>query len=428
MGTSSDRMKSLRPSNAAVLIVATVLSLALVELTARLLVEPSDVSAGRLLGVELPPLEAFAKSPTAWDTSGERAERLVDDGPLTYGDLYGIQREDSLLGYTALEGTRSRNGWWESNEIGARARVSSAHAERGRLLVFGESFAQGSRVKQEDAWASVLDSLCAEYEVMNFGVDGYSMGQAYLRYRVVASRIEHEAVLLMFTPSVDLWRDLNSLRALRGWIGVPLVPRFVLDGEGLRVAERPYPNLATALEANQGAISPPLHAYLLRYDRFYCVPLYKVPPVVGDFMLYKIAAAGWCRIRLIRLKSELLEPKGEAVRLVQEIFAAARREAEENGARFVLAILPAPNDLSTRVASKAYAKQLDELGQLFCSETPCIDLTEDLSSLPPGQLDFGADGTHYGPLANRRIAESIAARFGCHQAIGGRPAHEPVEE
>ena len=36
-----------------------------------------------------------------------------------------------------------------------------------------------------------------------------------------------------------------------------------------------------------------------------------------------------------------------------------------------------------------------------------MDLSEDLMRVPMDQLDRGYDGTHYGPKANKLIAESI---------------------
>ena len=103
-------MRRSRRHDVAVLLVAMVIVLILAEAGTRLFVSPSESSAGRLFGIELPPVQVFPESLNAWDTSGEAAERPVADGPLTYGDLWGIHREDPLLGYTALENARSRHG------------------------------------------------------------------------------------------------------------------------------------------------------------------------------------------------------------------------------------------------------------------------------------------------------------------------------
>ena len=41
------------------------------------------------------------------------------------------------------------------------------------------------------------------------------MAQAWLRYRSLADRLEHQGALLMFVPGADLWRDINVVRELR---------------------------------------------------------------------------------------------------------------------------------------------------------------------------------------------------------------------
>ena len=51
-----------------------------------------------------------------------------------------------------------------------------------------------------------------------------------------ADRLEHQGVLLMFVPGVDLWRDVNVVRELgEAWKMRAVMPRFVLDGEGIRL-------------------------------------------------------------------------------------------------------------------------------------------------------------------------------------------------
>lgn len=407
--------RSCTRANLLLLLVSLGFALGLVEAGVRLLISSSEVGYGRILGAELPPLRVFRDSvpPSVWPSEG--AGRLFEGGPLTFGDLYGHVREDPILGYAVRENAVSANGWWQSNGVGARRRHEvSVDASGPRMLVFGESFAHASRVRQEHAWTSVLDSLCPEIEVVNFGVDGYSMAQSYLRYRTLGSKLEHDIVLFMFVPSLDLWRDLNTLRSLRGWSDLPVVPRFVLDDGSLRLIRSPYRSFAEVVRENQSGVSRRLGDHLSRYDRFYCSPLYDVPPpLLGELMLYRIATAAWCRVKLARLEAELLKPESEAVRLTRAVFAALRLEARENGRRFVLVLLPTRQDLNKLGRNRRHAETLSELGRLFCSENECMDLTEPLATLPLEQVDRGADGTHYGPVTNRRIAELLASRFDC---------------
>jgi hypothetical protein len=48
----------------------------------------------------------------------------------------------------------------------------------------GDSFTFGLEVRYEDTWPRQLERLLGpEFQVLNFGVDGYGVDQAYLRYR-----------------------------------------------------------------------------------------------------------------------------------------------------------------------------------------------------------------------------------------------------
>ena len=120
----------------------------LAEAGLRFLSQPSEYSSGRFLGHELPPYKLLLDEPLRMRRNrSEWVDGLIVDGKkITVGDLWGIYREDALLGYVPQENTVSANGWWESNNIGARAREATSPVippGLTRLLVFGESLAQG---------------------------------------------------------------------------------------------------------------------------------------------------------------------------------------------------------------------------------------------------------------------------------------------
>ncbi len=90
-------------------------------------------------------------------------------------------------------------------------------------------------------WAEVAETADPALDIVNLAVDGYSMAQAYLRYQRYAGLLEHQGVLLMFVPGVDLWRDINVVRDLgEPWKVRAVMPRFVLEGEGIRLIANPY--------------------------------------------------------------------------------------------------------------------------------------------------------------------------------------------
>src|SRR5947199_81418 len=206
------------------------------EVVLRVCVTPAPHSAGRLFGSELPPVQLIPPEPP------RPARRDAQPGRIRFDDLSGLVRDDVVLGYTSREHAISTNGWWQSNNVGARARRDTAATTAPgttRVLVSGDSFAAGSRVPQESAWPAVLEAADPGLEVVNFGVDGYSLAQSLLRYRGVGASLAHDVVILTLSPRADLWREVNTLRALAGWRSYRVMPRFVLD-DGLKLVPSPY--------------------------------------------------------------------------------------------------------------------------------------------------------------------------------------------
>jgi len=78
------------------------------------------------------------------------------------------------LYFSSTEGLRS-----------PRTNISfAARRPRHRVALVGDSFTFGMEVPYEDTWGAQLErALAGDVQVLNFGVDGYGVDQAYLRYR-----------------------------------------------------------------------------------------------------------------------------------------------------------------------------------------------------------------------------------------------------
>ena len=403
----------MRPPVRRALYAATTLLvvLLLVEITARLLVAPSTRSYGRFFGQELPPLELipYDDSPDQTDRNAPFGDLVVDGRKISSGDLWGFHRDDPLLGYAPKENTVSLNGWWQSNNIGARKRRDTHSAVAPgttRLLVFGDSYAQATRVKQEQAWPAVLET--SRLETINFGVDGYGMAQSYLRYQQVEHRIEHDLVLLMFVPIKDLWRDINTIRSLaKDWDYYPVMPRFVLEEDELVLIESPYERNAQVFEENSPVVSDELKTHLRRYDRFYFEAEYRRPRLLGKLVLYKLPLRAYLTLRKRALYGRL-DSDSEAVEVTRRIFEAMAEEVDRQGARFVLVYLPSRKDLKLLRSSADYAANWKRIFASTCDRGfPCIDLSRAFLDATAETLDTGYEGSHYGPRTNRLIADLI---------------------
>ncbi len=402
-------------ANLTLLALSALLFSLLFEGAVRLFVRVSPTSYGTLLGRDLPPVRVIP--PRLPDPAAATATHAETTDAIGWADLQGTLREDAGLGYAPLERSTSPHGWWTTNDIGARSTTDTAPQPppgTRRLLVFGESFASGSRVRQADAWPAVLGATTG-LDVVNLAVDGYGMGQSFLRFRRLAPALGYDTAMLVFVPSTDLWRDVNTIRALAkpSWNSYTVMPRFALDDGRLVLAPSPYELGSDVYADNAAGLGDRLRRHLLAYDRFYFRSRYESPPILGNLVLYKIAAQVYASLR----KSLLLRRMGaghfaldsEAVQVSRKIVEAMRAEVRSAGRRFVLALLPEHAELRHLRRSARSAANWRALVSTMCADdTACIDLAPALLAAPPEQLDRGYDGSHFGPAGNRVIAGAIA--------------------
>src|SRR5205823_5709389 len=96
-----------RTGNVLLSVGAVCFVLALIEVVGHALVKPSPLSYGTFLGRELPPFRVAPACnkppPAATDTSAWYLGLVVDGHRITVGDIYGMFREDPVLGYAPRE-------------------------------------------------------------------------------------------------------------------------------------------------------------------------------------------------------------------------------------------------------------------------------------------------------------------------------------
>jgi hypothetical protein len=120
-----------------------------------------------------------------------------------------------------------------AGQRGTRDFAFGPHPGTTRIVVLGDSFTFGEEVSDEHAWPAVLARLLPEAEVINMGVHGYGHDQMLVHLRELGVRYQPDIVLLGFVH-VDVGRNLLSFRDYAK-------PRFVPDGDGLRLTNSPVP-------------------------------------------------------------------------------------------------------------------------------------------------------------------------------------------
>jgi hypothetical protein len=175
-----------------------------------------------------------------------------------------VQRSEWFKGYDDyLKRRDPRLGWPYAAESGGSlydasgSRRSPAFPDPkspNAVSVFGDSFAYGTEVDDEHAWANQLaKSLGAR--VGNFGVPGYGTDQSYLRHSLGG---ETSRVVILTHLSEGILRHLTRDWDLITHMGYyAMKPRFVLDAQGA-LREVPLPNLSEHEYLRSVGIEAPL--------------------------------------------------------------------------------------------------------------------------------------------------------------------------
>ena len=409
-------MKKVRsPANLIIATVSLGLALIVTEVFLRLFVESTTNSFGIIFGLPLPPerIVQVGHVPPRHTIKASRDTwhgRIVVDGrKITVSDLWGISRADMLLGFAPEENAISTNGWWQTNELGARShRPISKKPAAGqyRTLFFGESFIQGSRVPQHETPTHYINQAFANIEAVNFGVDGYGMGQAFLRFRTVKGKLDFHHVVLVFAPTIDLWRDISVNRHMAdGWAIHTIQPRFKVIGGKLELIPSPYWKLENLVADSREGDTDLLKEHHRRYDAFYFSARYSSIPLFDWSVVFRLTRRAIHVHQRQTLISNLMEPDSEAIEVSRMIFDAMAREVRETGAEFSLAILPVGGDTRDFADSREFRFRWNTMIKAVCvQDFHCLDLMPKFQAMGHSALDKGYDGHHYGPRTNRFIA------------------------
>jgi len=403
-------------------VTAIIVTLSFVEVGLRLFVKPSAYSYGVLFNRELPPLNLI---PTdiipEWESNKKRElfDFIVLNGKkIRFDDFFPILKDDPQLGFTVRENYVSTNGWRFSNNFGARSKEQLSpdkHVNHERVLFFGDSYIAGATVPHNETIINYLNEKMPNIEFVNFGVEGYSTGQAFLRFETLKDKLEFDRVFLVFVPNMDLWRDINVDRYIGGsWAGYYCynIPVFVIEDGKLVLIPPPYGSLEELFADNRDSIRPRYREHLRKYDNYYS-DMYESVYMLDNFVVFKLLRKFLNRVqfeyeRVLGISQGVMDARSEAQTVTKGIIEEMDREVQSEGAKFALIILPTASDIRRYKTEDSYKKSWDEMTKFICSgEIVCYDFMDDLSRLDEEELDTGYDGTHYGPTTNEQIADLI---------------------
>jgi hypothetical protein len=304
-------------------------ALALVLVVCDVLLGALLIEEGLYKGRRLPPFGTWSGTLEAQRVAGELASPDVD-APVRFNDFH------PYLGWSNSPGEYHRKGVKHFNSIGARgSREYAPVAPEGvqRIACFGESFTFGSDMKDGDDWPAQLDP---QVEAIDMGVGGYGTDQALLRFRREGTNLSAHTVAIGLMLE-HIGRNVNRDRKVFYPQTVKVKPRFVLEGNDLRLLPLPFETRRAAIQAAvDGSIRE-----LLSEGEYWAGD----DPLVPFSNIARILACNraWAR----RDTAELWrDPEGEPFRVTLAILETFCREALASGAqRAVVLIFPAKQDL-----------------------------------------------------------------------------------
>ncbi|MCP4204177.1 MAG: SGNH/GDSL hydrolase family protein [bacterium] len=319
---------------------------------------------------------------------------------------------DPQLGWAPRPAGVSVGGLHRNNDQGIRAEKEFSReqqADRYRIALFGDSFTYGYEVRLEESWGFLLEQELnarqKSVEVLNFGVGGYGMDQALLRWMEVGRNFEPHLVLFGLQAE-NVKRNLNLFRPLLYYGDqIPLFkPRFVLEDNGLRLVNQPSLPPEEVV-ANLNNVESWRYA---NYEYFYGPDDYR-DSLWQNSRLAALAVSAVTQNRFSRRRrsDEFYGSKSAPARLAVRILKEFRLDVEEQGGRFEIVHLPTEVSLRRVLGGKPLEYQ-DLLGAA-AKVAPVIDpLPSLLQASRATTPDSLFEEWHYSSEGNRVIAGSVA--------------------
>jgi hypothetical protein len=332
--------------------------------------------------------------PKDWDWVRRRNAALLKDTPTNISYFVG----DALLGWAVGPSRTSADGLYVSSREGIRsARPDIAYADDpapNLVAAVGDSYTFGLEVRFEQSWAAQLEVLLGpDFRLLNFGVDGYGVDQAYLRYQRDV-RPWRPALALFGFIEHDLTRSMvvYPFVSFPEW-GFPFSkPRFALNGGGLELLNAPLPGPDDVLGTRAIRELP-----FIDFDPGYHASEWNRRPWHASYVLRFLVS------RFPRPSPANPRAEGAIVsRINTELLVAFDRHARTEGTEPLIVYFPSRGDFQGQDRS---GKRV-VLQNLQTSGVSAIDLTSCIGALGPAEA-FIAGRPHYAPAGNTAVARCL---------------------
>jgi len=305
-----------------------------------------------------------------------------------------VRRDDGVIYRNNHQGLRADREYDQTPPLGVQ-----------RIAAFGDSFTYCAEVTQDDCWVAGLERAWAHTEFLNFGVPGYGPDQAWLRYQRDGRPLQPCAVLIGYYVE-DIDRVVNRFRPFIDPADSVVMskPRFLLDGDGLKLLPNPTTDPMQLGDPRQ------VEQLLGDHDTWYFPGTFTEGPLddVSLFRLAKTAAYRQSRAALVRTidRYPFYEQQGEAYQVTGRVLIEFAEQVRSDGATPVVVVFPGKRDLLTNQEGQPpYAPLLAWLGK---AGVATIDLTDVMAEeVKRRGIDQVFAVTHYSSLGDRVVVEHL---------------------
>ena len=140
--------------------------------------------------------------------------------------VFGVWHAPNRLGYRHIKSCFDVT--YSTNTHGMRDAERDLRANHRRVVVLGDSFVEGYGVAAEKRMTDLLESQTG-IPHLNFGTSGnFGLTQSWLLYKTLASRFDHDAVIISILPANDFSDDdfANAKTSFRDRYRPYLVGRY----------------------------------------------------------------------------------------------------------------------------------------------------------------------------------------------------------
>lgn len=271
-----------------------------------------------------------------------------------------------------------------------------------RVSTFGDSYTHCDDVNNMNTWQAIIEEYNSHVEVINFGVSGFGLDQAYLRYLEFGSKYKSHITFIGFT-SENIYRNVNTFRPFYiPFTEMPLAkPRFLVSNNKLSMV----PNYFKEIHEYKNLLRHPqevlsklgINDYYFKHR--YRSGIFDWSPTVR---MIKILMGRASDYRDGIITNDYYNTNSEAFIVTTKIMDAFHNEIINNDSIPIIIIFPRRSDVLRyhKHKTKRYAPLLsyfDAIGYRY------IDVMDAFENSDAESLFHG----HYTPTGNRLIAEHI---------------------